>query len=657
MRRISLTLLTLLASIALAIADGGPDAALGGGLKIYTDQLDPAPFSRVTYGYDRDAVCPRGQCQGSGAACLNNAICGADGPCVFDSCASDFKRCTDGVTVCNSDGDCPAGQSCDTDFPCAPPEELCGVKVDSLTPGAPADQTIWKLVCDPDVSDVCQAGSWDFSGFNTTTYADLSRTATTIVEISSAETDNHDDCGFNYPGVSHGRVLSREDKGYDTAQTISTINAIERVGGGATSSILFKGVVRYDDIPGPLAHGESRLCHADDDGENRSDLALWHFPQSDASGNYMELGSLWETSYADCEYIILSPSVGSKVRSTGGFPGPQSGLVVNEGVVDLPSGHSFESLVVRSVTEFTAYDGAFCLFAPTDVRTVIYLWEVPHLGTVVRLQSDKIAGAGLPNPAEDFTHLAELDIKYGLFPPLSVTVDGVSDTTVDLSWDPGQITEHIDGYRIYWDTESGGQCSTGLEDCTADHPGAGFCGAGETCCGTPGDVCDSYDSDSVNHPGQVSFNSATSATISGLAPNTRYFFTITAMSDFTDPASSVTTSYESVLYPTQLPAVPAPLPLEVNATTSGSCSPSLEIDGVTAGKSGSDVELCWNASADPCIEGYRILGATSPEFAGGFSPLVDAGLTTCHTFDPVENYFIVIGRGSGGTGPWGHFGQ
>ena len=31
------------------------------------------------------------------------------------------------------------------------------------------------------------------------------------------------------------------------------------------------------------------------------------------------------------------------------------------------------------------------------------------------------------------------------------------------------ITSHIDGYRVYWDEESGGVCSIGGEDCNAEN--------------------------------------------------------------------------------------------------------------------------------------------------------------------------------------------
>jgi hypothetical protein len=84
--------------------------------------------------------------------------------------------------------------------------------------------------------------------------------------------------------------------------------------------------------------------------------------------------------------------------------------------------------------------------------------------------------------------------------------------------------------------------------------------------------------------------------------------------------------------------------------------PLPEVNGVTVTQSGSGIEMCWAASADSCFDGYAILGATSPEAAGNFTPVVaDTGLVTCHTFDPVETFFIVIGNGAGGSGRWGHF--
>ena len=105
--------------------------------------------------------------------------------------------------------------------------------------------------------------------------------------------------------------------------------------------------------------------------------------------------------------------------------------------------------------------------------------------------------------------------------------------------------------------------------------------------------------------------------------------------------------------------VEAGLPPELVATTTGgACTPTLEVTGVTADKSGTDAEMCWTQPMDPCVDAYSILGATSPEAAVNFSTVVpDTGLVSCHTFNPTETYFIITGKGAGGTGPWGHFGM
>jgi hypothetical protein len=225
-----------------------------------------------------------------------------------------------------------------------------------------------------------------------------------------------------------------------------------------------------------------------------------------------------------------------------------------------------------------------------------------------------------------FTTLAETDIKFGLFPPLSVTIDtdsdSLTDTSMDVSWNPGSPTElhRIDGYRIYWDTETGG----GI---------------------------DGYDY-SLTQPAA----SGTGATITGLDRATEYFVTVTSLSDFTDPASGVTTSYESLLYPMTITGGSGPLPMEASATTTCT-TPIDEVQGLTVDKAGGGgIELCWSESSDICLAGYQILGANSPESDSNFSVLVDdTGLVTCHVFDPAESYFLVLSRGTGGTGQWGHY--
>jgi hypothetical protein len=677
-------------------ADATPADVNALGLKIYFDEFGPADFGRVTYGFDRDAVCTAGTCDDA-SPCLNHATCTGigSGLCNFTPCTNDFTGlCRDDTTVCQTNSDC-TGIGDGICVTCAPPNQMCGVKVESLTPGAPLDQTIWELVCDPatppDGTD-CQVGwplpadtvSWDFSGFNPTNLPDLIGTASTAAPITASQTPNHAQCGFNPSPGYPSRQLQREDKNYaDPPNVVSTLNSVERVkdvgvcddgshcagdpdctgiGDGTckfSATVWLRGVVRFEGIQSDiLGLGESRLCHADDDGTDRTDIPLFRFPNQDSHGYYMELGDpRWLHVPYDCEPIILFPAAVSADPSTG-FEARQTGQVVNEGVVKLPSGHQFKSLVTRGVTEY-GVDILACLIETDKVRTVIYLWEVSHLGTVVRLQSDKLA-------ADPFsiTHISEIDMKYGLYPPLSVTVDAVTDTSVDLSWDPGLITDHISGYRIYWDTESGGQCSTGLEDCTADHPGAGDCAAGETCCGTPGDTCDSYDFDSVSDPGQVSFTAATAATVGGLDPSTTYYFTVTAMSDFTNPATLVTTSYESALYPTQIPAVPHDLPVEVGATTTGGGAPAGAVpDGddrpgtqLTLAKgTGGTIDLAWGASCLPGDNDHGIYEGLLGSFGSHVPVTCFAGASTSASVTPGagNRYYVVVPANASFEGSYG----
>ncbi|HET9480559.1 MAG TPA: hypothetical protein VFP98_02295, partial [Candidatus Polarisedimenticolia bacterium] len=183
-------------------------------------------------------------------------------------------------------------------------------------------------------------------------------------------------------------------------------------------------------------------------------------------------------------------------------------------------------------------------------------------------------------------------------------------------------------YRIYWDTDSGSASP--------------------------------YAFDSVANPGQVAF-AGTTATISGLTSGTTYYVTLTARSTFTDPSSLVQTTYESILYPTQVSGDPSFVyPTEAQGVTAGGgCTPTAEITGLTVDyATAGQLEFCWDVSTDPCVAGYRLLGAASPESSGGFATVADTGPVNCWTGSPPDGFFLVVGRGgSGGTGPWGHFGQ
>jgi len=270
------------------------------------------------------------------------------------------------------------------------------------------------------------------------------------------------------------------------------------------------------------------------------------------------------------------------------------------------------------VADFCVYSASSCSdTAELDrVHTVVYLWQVPYLGTVVQLQSAQ----DVPDDVS-FTTVDSTNIGFGLFPPRSITATGRTDTSVSLSWDPGLDTHRISGYKIYWDTNSG----------------------------TP------YAFNSAVNAGQVSFG-GTTATISGLPPGVTHYFTVTSLSNFKDPDTLATTTYESILYPTQVSGDPGYVyPVEVQDTTT--CTPTGQVQGLTVNKAGGNVEICWQAATDPCLLGYRVLGAGSPASDASFVTLGDTGTETCWTGNPAQSYFLVVARGTGATGPWGAYGH
>ncbi len=131
---------------------------------------------------------------------------------------------------------------------------------------------------------------------------------------------------------------------------------------------------------------------------------------------------------------------------------------------------------------------------------------------------------------------------------------------------------------------------------------------------------------------------------------------MTSRSTFTDPSTSVATTYESLLYPSQVSGDPSYVyPVEVMATTT--CTPAAQVTGLTVSRDPGGIKICWNAVTDPCLQGYDVLGSTSPTSAAGFSVIGQVGPTTCWVGNPVEAYFLVVARGVGAQGPWGHYGK
>jgi hypothetical protein len=490
-----------------------------------------------------------------------------------------------------------------------------GTTVASLTPDGHAT-----------IGDLIAADAWDFSGATSSF-----ENASTISPITVTETCNHDECGYNIGGAFPNRRLTREDRALGTPGQSVTNAVTEREQRAGDVTVWLRGGAQKEGIAGSLGTGEAHFCHINDDGVSRNPVPLFRFANEDANGWFMQAGdSPWVSAPFTCEQNLFNEVCGGGgtfstlyAKACGTHSGTEGTAIVKGGVVTLPSGHTFNALLLRTVADFCVYLGSSCLFSLDEVRTVIYLWQVPHLGTVVRLMSEQNAADTV-----SFTTVEETDIKFGLFPPRAITVTGMTDTTVDLAWDPGLVTNRISDYRVYWGTMSGA--------------------------GAP------YAFDSVGNPAQASI-AGTTATISGLMPGTAYFFTVTARSSFVNPAGGGPAApYESILFPTQVSGDPAFVyPSEVQATTTGGvCIPTAEVTGVMVDHAaGGDIEICWDPSADPCLTGYTILGAASPESAANYSIEADVGIQTCWTGNPAGTFLLVVARGTGGSGPWGHYGQ
>src|SRR5262249_28475195 len=239
----------------------------------------------------------------------------------------------------------------------------------------------------------------------------------------------------------------------------------------------------------------------DPNSNNRKPVAQIHFPQLDGARRYTKDGDSTRSETWSCKPVLYTGASCNAGTQTVSFAkkdaqhpdGDSKNLVVDEGVVILPSGHHLNALLLRNITEVGMFIDSGCnTSAGPGLRQVRCVWVVPRIGGVVALTSqDEIAPAELPN---GWSTVKETMVAYGLLPPLSVTVTDTDDTKATLSWNPGAITSHISRYKIYWDTDSG--------------------------------AASSYAFNSDANPGQVSF-SGTTATITGLTPNTTYYFTVT----------------------------------------------------------------------------------------------------------------------------------
>ncbi len=500
------------------------------------------------------------------------------------------------------------------------------------------------LVPDAGINNICDLvnlNTWNFSGVTTG-----QQTATTEVPSNASETCNAASCGYaGYPpgGALEPVILERLDR--NLTGTIRRDNQVVQRENRATDvTFWLRSGAQNENVAGGFGAGETRFCFTDEVGKPKNEVPIWRMSHNDAGGWYTQAGDTWSSDPAvACQQSFNNCQCGScgglfqtlwaKACTSSGqsFAGAQSGKIVKGGVVKLPSGHTLNAVLLRNTTEYCTYSGSGCSLLLASVRTIVYIWEAPFVGAVALLRgpqrSDFTAAeitAGAETPCTNFTTLDFTDISYGLLPPVSITAGATTDTTVALSWNPGNITSRIAGYKIYWDTDSGAS--------------------------TP------YAFNSVANPGQVTF-AGTTATISGLTPGATYYVTVTSLSDFQDPSSLVTTRYESIRYPTTVSGDPNfSYPIEVAATTTGgTCIPTQQVTGLTVDKSTPNIHVCWNPTADACAVGYDVLASDDATSDLNWSVVGQVGLTTCWDGNPSQKFLLVRSRGTGGNGPWGHY--
>jgi hypothetical protein len=499
-----------------------------------------------------------------------------------------------------------------------------------------AGTTVASLVPNPGISNICDLvnlNTWNFSG--TTTGAEVAYYQT---PVNAAETCNVARC------PAGTGALGREDR--NITGTLRKDNQItERENRPSDVTIWLRGGSQNENVGGAFGTGESGFCFTTNGAITRKPVPLWRFSHLDSDGYFLQAGDTWEMQAldqpGDCQETFYTTKCGvtqiltpnplyARACATSGQThlGKHSIQIVKGGVVTLPSGHTLNALVVRNTTDFCVYTSASCSSPIDRVRTLVYYWQVPHLGSVALFRSPKTVNytsaeitAGATTPCTNITTLDYTNVAFGLFPPVSITAGTATDTSVPLSWNPGNDAHRISGYKIYWDTD----------------PGAAT----------------AYAFNSVTNAAQVAF-AGTSATISGLTPGTTYYFTVTSLSSYTDPSSGINTSYESIKYPTTVSGDPAfSYPVEVQkATTGGGCAATATITGVTVGKASPNVHVCWTPTADACAVGYDVLGASSPNSAANFSVVGQVGLTSCWDGNPASTYILVRARGTGGNGPF-----
>lgn len=340
------------------------------------------------------------------------------------------------------------------------------------------------------------ADTWDFSG----NFGDSVASRTTEPSGGSCWDD---ECGFSHPGVdSVARIqapLSFFAKGslaldWDGVDTLWMRGAVVNEG----------------------ASLQTVLCADPDTG--RPAVPWLRFPGADVDGPFLQAGDAWSSAGWTCEPVAwffggaCNPGIQAEASENTEHLGGMESEVRSSGVVILPSGHHLNAMLIYNRWSMALHETG-CGPDFGRVEQLIYDFHVPKLGVVATLGTNRAW-----EEPEAWLGAIWSTFGHGLYPPLDTWVEENGNGWVRIAWDPGRFPEHVERWKVYWDTDSG-----------ADSEYA-------------------FDSDSF--PALVTFDGY-SATIQVPDCAPRYF-SVTALTTHLDEDSGLSHEYESLKYPEQV---------------------------------------------------------------------------------------------------------
>jgi len=412
---------------------------------------------------------------------------------------------------------------------------------------------------------VAQAGPgfWDFSGAETASVpAFLQTYVTTQVPADAGESCYAGRCGF----ASSGFYRRTDTLPPDYQQLIGITQ-------NGSDSIVVRALVDVTAGSGGL------VCF---DQSPVFPLAVFGHP--DPGGAYMAEGDAWQTGVFDCppsggiDCTCAGCGTDVLLGSNGDHSGRASFTVLDAGTVRLPSGHYLDALLVRIDNDFAGFAalvGCFDLFSQ-DANATWYFWLAPGLGPVVQL----VTAMGLRDP--DAAPTVEALVAAGLLPPVAIAVEDAPPAGVRVLWEPGELppAAPLDGFVVWWGVAGGP-----LTDRSALLP-----------------------------------PDARELRVEGLQCDTvEYDFAVQSVATWTDPSTSVATTYATPLPPGSpfewTDRWTDPLnwsvqgyPAVVRVRPGCACPPpDCPATDLRLAREGAGLRLRWGFGSDPCLEGFSIL--------------------------------------------------